>query len=72
MRPNGTHTLFVPYLEGKMWYFLAEAEKQNDHGNQDDPKQNVFAKNVASAVHSVTPFFDTEMFFGSLLLYEGL
>jgi len=53
-----------------VWCSLAETEKQNDHGDQDDPKQNVFAENVASAVHSVTPFFDTEIIFGSLLLYE--
>jgi len=49
---------------------LAEAEEKNDNGDQDDPKQNVFAENVACAVHSVTPFFDTEIIFGSLLLYE--
>ena len=41
-------------------FALAEAEKQNDHSDQDDPKQNVFAEKIASAVHSVTPFFDTE------------
>ena len=53
-----------------LWCALAEAEKQNDHGDQDDPKQNVFAEKVASAVHSVTPFFDTEILFGSLIVYE--
>ena len=49
---------------------LAEAEKQNNNGDQNDPKQNIFAENVASAVHSVTPFFDTEMIFGSLIVYD--
>ena len=49
---------------------LAEAEKQNNNGYQNDPKQNIFAENVASAVHSVTPFFDTEMIFGSLIVYD--
>ena len=53
-----------------LWFALAEAEKQNDHGDQDDPKQNVFAEKIASAVHSVTPFFGTELIFGSLLVYE--
>ena len=38
---------------------LAEAEEQNDNGDQDDPKQNVFTENTTSAVHRVTPFFDT-------------
>ena len=64
MRPKDAYPLVF------LWLALAEAEKQNDHGDQDDPKQNVFAEKIASAVHSVTPFFDTELIFGSLLVYE--
>ena len=39
-----------------LWCALAEAEKQNDHGDQDDPKQNVFAEKIACTVHNVSPF----------------
>jgi len=51
---------FAPVGAGNGGYCSAEAEKQNDHGDQNDPKQNVFAEKIACAVHSVTPFFDTE------------
>jgi hypothetical protein len=33
-----------------------EAEEQDDNGNENDPKQNVFTEKIASAVHRVTPF----------------
>ncbi len=57
MRPKRER---IPFALVGLWDSLAEAEKKNDHSNQNDPKQNVLAENVASAVHSVTPFFDTE------------
>ena len=68
MRPKRER---IPFALVRHRGVLAEAEKQNDHGDQDDPKQNVFAEEIASAVHSVTPFFDTEIIFGSLIVYEG-
>jgi hypothetical protein len=43
----------------RFFFSLAEAEEKNDDGDQDHPKQNVFAEKIASTVHSVTPFFDT-------------
>ena len=39
----------------------AKTEKQDYDGNENDPKQNVFAEKIASTVHSGTPFFDTEL-----------
>ena len=60
----------IPFSLVGAGFALAEAEEQNNHGDQNDPKQNVFAEEIASAVHSVTPFFDTEILFGSLIVYE--
>ena len=60
----------IPFSLIGTGFALAEAEEQNNYGDQDDPKQNVFAEEIASAVHSVTPFFDTEIIFGSLIVYE--
>ena len=60
----------IPFSLIGAGFALAEAEEQNNHGDQNDPKQNVFAEEIASAVHSVTPFFDTEIIFGSLILYD--
>ena len=39
---------------------LCETEEQNDDGNQDNPKQNIFIEKITSAVHSVSPFCDTD------------
>jgi len=36
---------------------LTETEKQNDDGDQNDPKQYVFAEKIASTVHMKSPFF---------------
>ena len=60
----------IPFSLIGACFALAEAEEQNNHGDENDPKQNVFAEEIASAVHSVTPFFDTEIIFGSLILYD--
>ena len=42
-------------------YCLAETEEQDDNGNENNPKQNIFAEKTTSTVHSVTPFFEPDL-----------